>query len=138
MSSITTTSGWSACRSISDGSPRRLLWQRRCFGQTQQADDAIADQISLPVTTNVDAGKATNAFDNHLRIVRLGDSCKRLYHLHHRPIGDPLAVGKAAPNRDAGTTLNSLYELSRDPRLSCAGGRDDRHQLAILLINRSF
>ena len=51
-----------------------------------------------------------------------------LHHLDHRPVGDPLAVGKAAAANDR--RVRRAEELLREPRLPDAGGAEHREQVA--------
>ena len=60
-----------------------------------------------------------------------GQQVELLQHLDHRPVRDPLAVGKAAATDDR--RLDRGQKLRREPRLADAGIADDRDQLATLL-----
>ena len=61
-----------------------------------------------------------------------GQRVQLLQHLHHRPVGDPLAVGQAAAADDR--RLDRGEELGRQPRLADAGIPDHGHELAPSLV----
>jgi hypothetical protein len=54
---------------------------------------------------------------------------KLLQHLHHRPVGDALAVRQAAPASDGGLAERG-DELGREAGLAHSGGTEDREELA--------
>lgn len=64
------------------------------------------------------------------------DDAKLLQHLDDRPIGDPLAVRKAAAADDL--RVDRRQSLGDETRLADAGVGDDRHQLAAALPLRSL
>ena len=71
------------------------------------------------------------------RVLVLGDARAPAHHVGKCPVGDPLAVGKAAaamPVRDLGETVEVLVELPGKPGLADAGDARDRDQLRLALV----
>ena len=109
MSSKTTTSGRSAAACSS------VLRNAQAISSADVAACALAEQRA----------------DRHRGGLVRGQHVELLQHLDDRPVGDPLAVGKAAAAHDR--RLDRSQELRDEPRLADAGIADDRDQLAALL-----
>ena len=79
------------------------------------------------------AEKRSQRFCRH----RIGGQGVQLFeHLDDRPVGDPLAVGEAAPAHRC--CIHARKELGREPRLAHAGISDHGHELAARLHSRPF
>ena len=106
MSSNTTTSG--ACSSSS-------------LRNAQAISSALAASVAL----------AEQRADRRRRSRVGGKRAQLLDHLDHRPVGDALAVGKAAAAHDA--RVDRRERLGHEARLADPGLADDRDQLAARL-----
>jgi hypothetical protein len=73
--------------------------------------------------------------DRRRGLVPLRDRVELLDGLDDRPVGDPVAIGKAAAARDLG--VETAKELGRQSRLADAGAPKDREQLAGAVLDRS-
>ena len=109
MSSKTTTTGRSAAA---------------CSSVLRKAQAISSADVAASVSPEQRA-------DRHRGGLVRGPHVELLQHLDHRPVGDPLAVGRAttADHR----RVDGSQDLRGEPRLADAGITDDRHQLATLL-----
>ena len=93
------------------------------------------DQAPLPFVGHELLDRA-RSFSRARRLLLLDDPGARADHLRQRPVGDALAVRKAAALVPADELLDAigvLEELPQQPRLADAGVTDDGHQPRVTL-----
>ncbi len=149
----------SAMCSISSSSGSSAQWmssKKRTSGctsasvtMTSRAAHAISCELRSPSSaSSIPAARAQNVGDRLLlaalaelrerlleRVV-VGDARSRLDHLRQRPVGDALAVWKAAAAQDA-RALEPVDELPREAALPHSRLAEDREQVGTAVANRA-